>query len=94
MAREVIVYSTPLCAPCERLKSYLRSRGVDFSVKDLLMDETAALYLESRNVRTTPVLRVGDELVVGFAREQVDVLLGLRTEPVGASSRGSGDRDS
>ena len=38
----VIVYSTPLCVPCDQLKSYLRERGVDFTAKDLMMDEDAA----------------------------------------------------
>ena len=42
MADNVIVYSTPLCAPCEQVKAYLRRHGVDFVVKDLLMDEDAA----------------------------------------------------
>ena len=41
MADKVIVYSTPLCAPCEQVKAYLRRHGVDFVVKDLLMDEDA-----------------------------------------------------
>ena len=27
----VTVYSTPLCAPCEQLKTYLRDRGVEFT---------------------------------------------------------------
>lgn len=80
MARDVIVYSTPFCAPCERLKSYLRSRDVEFTVRDPFMDEAAAEYLESCNVGTTPVLRVGDELVVGFALDEVDALLGLSTQ--------------
>lgn len=78
MAKEVIVYSSPLCAPCERLKEYLRSRGVAFRVVDVMMDEDAAEWLESRNIRTTPVLSVDGELLVGFQREMVDRLLGSR----------------
>lgn len=78
MAADVIVYSSPLCAPCERLKEYLRSRGVAFRVVDVMMDEDAAEWLERRNIRTTPVLSVDGELVVGFEREMVDRLLGSR----------------
>ena len=77
-ARNVIVYSSPLCAPCERLKEYLKSRGVAFTVIDVMMDEGAAELLESRNIRSTPVLSVDGELVVGFQREPIDKLLGLR----------------
>jgi len=75
--RNVIVYSSPLCAPCERLKEYLRSRGVKFSVVDVMMDEDAAELLEGKNIRSTPVLSVDGELLVGFQREMVDKLLGL-----------------
>lgn len=77
VGRKVIVYSSPLCAPCERMKEYLRSRGVEFKVVDVMMDEDAAEMLESRNIRSTPVLSVDGELVVGFQREPIDKLLGL-----------------
>jgi len=73
----VIVYSTPLCAPCEGLKSYLKAKGVEFKVKDLLMDEEAAEYLADKNIRSTPVLQVDDEFVIGFQKDKVDALLGF-----------------
>ncbi|MHA1536020.1 MAG: glutaredoxin family protein [Alphaproteobacteria bacterium] len=79
MDSEIVLYVTPLCAPCERIKAYLRSRGVDFSVKDLMMDEAAAEFLESRNIRSSPVLRVGDDILAGVSlnTEKIDALLGL-----------------
>ncbi len=72
---DVIVYSTPLCAPCERLKRHLRERRVAFRVVDIMMDEEAGAFLESRGIRTTPVLSVDGELVVGFDPERIDRLL-------------------
>ncbi len=72
---EVIVYSTPLCAPCERLKRHLRARGVAFSVVDIMMDEEAGAFLESRGIRSTPVLSIDGELIVGFDPERIDQLL-------------------
>ena len=77
VARDVIVYSSPLCAPCERMKEYLRSKGVAFKVVDVMIDEDAAELLESKNIRSTPVLSVDGELVVGFQREAIDKILGL-----------------
>ena len=75
----VIVYSTPLCAPCERLKAYLRERGVEFTAKDLMMDEDAAEFIDGRNIRTSPILQVGDALLHGAELEpqRIDALLGL-----------------
>jgi len=76
---QVVLYVTPLCAPCDRLKAYLRSRGIDFAIKDLMMDEEAAEFLESRNIRSSPVLRVGDDILAGVTlnTEKIDALLGL-----------------
>ena len=78
-AREVIVYVTPLCSPCERLKAYLRSRDVVFQVKDLMMDEDAAERLECRGVRGSPALEVDGEIVAGPALDnsRIDAMLGL-----------------
>jgi len=79
MASVVIVYSTPLCAPCEELKAYLRARGVAFVVKDLLMDEAAAERLEARGIRTAPALEIDGEILAGAALnpQTVAALLGL-----------------
>ncbi len=79
MAGEVIVYSTPLCAPCEELKAYLRAKGVAFTVKDLLMEQDAAERFEAMNIRSTPILEVDGELLHGpdLGPDNVDRLLGL-----------------
>ena len=69
----VTVYSTPLCQPCEQLKSYLRDQGVEFTVKDLMMDEDAADFIDDHNIRTSPVLRVGDELLHGADLEPAKI---------------------
>jgi glutaredoxin-like protein NrdH len=73
--KEVIVYSTPLCAPCEQLKRYLREKGVDFSVVDIMMDEEAGAMLESRGIRSSPALSVDGEFTVGFDPARIDQLL-------------------
>jgi len=77
--RKVVVYVTPLCASCERLKAYLHSRDVAFSVKDLMMDEDAAERLESRGVRGSPALEVDGEIVAGPALDnaRIDAMLEL-----------------
>jgi hypothetical protein len=50
-------------------------------VKDVMLDDAAADFLESRGIYATPVLRVGDELLIGFAPEKIDRLLGLTPPP-------------
>ncbi len=71
----VTVYSTAFCPPCDRLKAHLGELGVAFTLRDPMMDEEAAEFLESRHLRTTPVLTVGDTVVVGFDPAEVDGVL-------------------
>ena len=64
---EITVYSTPFCAPCEALKSYLTGREIPFSVRDPMMDESAADLLASRNIRSAPALEVNGNIYAGAA---------------------------
>jgi arsenate reductase-like glutaredoxin family protein len=63
--------------PCEAVKDHLRAAGVEFSVRDVMAEEAAAEFLESRSIFRTPVVSVDGVLVVGFQRERIDALLGL-----------------
>lgn len=66
MAQSVTVFTTPLCGPCEALKRALKSRGVDFQIVDLLMDEEAAERLEEHGIRSAPALDVDGKLYAGI----------------------------
>lgn len=67
MKAEIIIYSTPACAPCESLKRILVSEDLEFQVKDLLVDEQAAELMEERGIRSVPVLSIDGELHFGEA---------------------------
>lgn len=50
------------------------------------MEDTAAMQeLEELGVMTTPVVRVGDEVVVGFNRARLTALLGIGEPPMSPS---------
>ena len=77
--REVIVYTTPFCVPCEQLKRYLVSQGVPFTTRDLMMDEDAQDKIDDAGIRSTPILEVDGELYAGeaLAPEKIRALLDL-----------------
>ena len=77
--REVVVYSTPMCAPCEQLKRFLTEHDVRFVSKDLLMDEDAADVVERSNIRSVPVLGIDGRLYAGadLSRSNLERILGL-----------------
>ena len=65
MAREIIVYTTPLCAPCEVLKRILTTEGLTFEIKDLMVDEAAAELMEKHGIRSAPALGINGEIYSG-----------------------------
>ena len=65
MTREIILYTTPVCASCEALKRILATEGLDFEVKDLLVDESAAELMERHGIRTAPALGIDGEIFAG-----------------------------
>ena len=48
------------------MKAWLVEHDHAFSVRDVMMDEDAGELLESHDIRTTPVLQVGEQFVIGF----------------------------
>jgi len=76
--RDIVVYTSPMCAPCEQLKRYLTSLGVSYRVRDLLMDEDAQDRLDAARIRSTPALEVDGEIHAGDALtpEKVRALVG------------------
>ncbi len=59
------------------LAEFLTSRGVQFTMKDIIIDEEARNELQRLNVRSTPALVVDDEVVTGFDRARITALLSL-----------------
>jgi glutaredoxin len=48
------------------MKAWLSERDFAFAVRDVMMDEDAGELLESHDIRTTPVLQVDDQFIIGF----------------------------
>ena len=45
----IIMYSTPWCGYCRRLKAQLEREGIEFTVVDIEQDEAAAEFVMSVN---------------------------------------------
>ena len=66
-ARDVIVYTTPFCVPCDQLKRFLESHGIAYITRDLMMDEEAQDKIDDAGIRSTPILEIDGELYAGQA---------------------------
>lgn len=77
--RQVTVYSTPFCAPCESLKRFLAARRIEFRVRDLMMDDEAQARLEAAGIWSTPALEIDGAIYAGEQLEpqRLEAMLGL-----------------
>ena len=74
--KKVMVYSTPTCPYCKRVKDYLTQKGVSFSDYNVAEDrEKAKEMIEKSKQMGVPVIVVGDDVVVGFNQAKLDSLL-------------------
>jgi glutaredoxin len=75
VADEVIAYTDPGCPHCRRLKEYLHSHHIPFRNRDVSSDASAVAELQQMNAPGVPVVRVGDDTVVGFNPDRLEELL-------------------
>lgn len=73
------VFSFQGCPYCDKLKRYLDSRGVEYEVHDIeLNEEDAKECLRISGDLTVPVTTVdGKNYVLGFDKRKIDELLGI-----------------
>ncbi|MEZ4666453.1 MAG: glutaredoxin family protein [Anaerolineae bacterium] len=70
----VIIYTQPTCQACQRLKSYLKQKAVEYEERDVTENDQAFSELQQLGFTTTPVILVGDEVVVGFDQAKLERL--------------------
>lgn len=74
----VKVYSVPWCGPCQILKNYLYDNGIDYeevTVPGLKEDREEVMRVSGQY--TVPVITIDDQVIIGFAQDEIDRALGL-----------------
>jgi glutaredoxin len=59
------------------LAEYLASKGVEFVIKDIMIDEQARDELFNLGARSAPALVVDGKVVIGFDKARINALLDL-----------------
>ncbi len=75
MRSNVVLFTQPSCAPCDRVRDFLVRRGVELEVRDVSQDPEALEELTELGYLATPVTVIGREVVVGFDRRRLERLL-------------------
>ena len=77
MENSVTIYSTPTCHFCQAAKDFMNENNVEYKEVDVSTDaEQRQHMIEMTGQMGVPVIRIGDDVVVGFDEGKVKELLG------------------
>ncbi len=74
---QVVLYCTPWCPDCRRVRDYFKAKGVKYAEIDITQDRAAALDVRgwANGYETTPTIKIGDQVVVGYDKEKLERML-------------------
>lgn len=76
--KNVIVYSSPLCPWCTKVKDYLDSKNIPYEAYNVAKDRDKAMEMVDKSGQQgVPVLDIDGEIIIGFDKSSIDELLGL-----------------
>ena len=76
--KSVVVFSTPTCSWCRKLKSYLKENKVRFKDIDVSMNQSAARdMIRKSGQQGVPQMWINNRPIVGFDKAKIDRMLDL-----------------
>lgn len=76
MSKAVTIYSTPTCHFCHAAKEFMTENKVEFTDNDVSTDaEKRQEMIEMTGQMGVPVIRIDDDVIVGFDEAKVKELL-------------------
>lgn len=78
MDKTVTIYSTPVCHFCHMAKDFFTENNIAFTDFDVATDmEKRKEMVDMTGQMGVPVIRIGDDIVIGFDEGKVKELLGV-----------------
>lgn len=78
MDKHVTIYSTPTCHFCHAAKDFFTANNVAFEDINVAIDgEKRKEMVDMTGQMGVPVIRIGDDVVVGFDEAKIKELLGV-----------------
>jgi len=76
MDTSVTIYSTPVCHFCQSAKEFFKENNIEYTEHDVATDaEKREEMIEMTGQMGVPVIRIGDDVVIGFDESKVKELL-------------------
>jgi len=80
MGKKAFIYSTPTCQYCKMAKEFFKEHHVPFEDYNVAEDmEKRKEMIEKSGQMGVPVIVIGDEITVGFNRDKIAGLLGIKS---------------
>lgn len=78
MDKTVTIYSTPVCHFCHAAKDFFAANDVKYTEYDVSADaDKRQEMIEMTSQMGVPVIRIGDDVVIGFDEGKLKELLGM-----------------
>jgi glutaredoxin-like YruB-family protein len=78
MDTSVTIYSTPVCHFCQSAKEFFKENNVEYTEYDVAADaEKRQEMIDMTGQMGVPVIKIGDDVVIGFDEPKVKELLKL-----------------
>lgn len=73
---EVTIYSTPTCHFCQTAKEFFKENSVEYTEHDVAADDGKRQeMIDMTGQMGVPVIKVGDDVIIGFDEEKLKELL-------------------
>jgi len=78
MSKTVSIYSTPTCHFCHAAKDFFNENNIEFTEYDVATDaEKREEMVNLTGQMGVPVIKIDDDVIVGFDEAKIRELLGL-----------------
>lgn len=78
MQKTVTIYSTPVCHFCHAAKDFFAENNIAFTEFDVASDQAKRQeMIEMTGQMGVPVIRIEDDVIVGFDEDKVKELLSV-----------------
>ena len=80
MPPKVRLFITPACPFCYSLREFLKANKIEFEEIDVSKDKKAREEMIKKSGKMeVPIIEINGQIVVGFDKEKISELLGLRS---------------
>jgi len=75
---KVLIYSTPTCPWCTKVKEFLKNHNIEFEDFDVSEDKNRAEEMVKKSgQRGVPVIDIDGKIIIGFNEEKLKEALNL-----------------